>query len=58
MSAHEDETTGEVETEIFEGSEENSMRFFLELVDERMKARLESLHEQISALTEMIDRLI
>ena len=58
MTAHGDENAGEVETGIFEGSEENSIKFSPELVDERIKASLEPLHAQISALTEMMDRLI
>ena len=58
MSTHGDENTGEAETGIIEGSEENSIRFFPELVDERIKASVEPLHAQISALTEMMDRLI
>ena len=58
MSAHGDENAGEAETGIIEGSEENRIRFSPELVDERTKASLEPLHAQISALTEMMDRLI
>ena len=58
ISAHRVGNTQEAETVIFEGSEENSMRFSLELVDERIKASLELLDAQISALTEMMDRLI
>ena len=58
MSAYEDETTREVETGEIEGSEENSMRFSPEFVEERIKASLEPLHAQITALTEMMDRLI
>ena len=58
MSAHEDRTTGEVELGISEGSEESSMRFSPELVDEKIKACLEPLHAKITALTEMMDRLI
>ena len=57
MSAHGDENT-EAETGIIEGSEENSSSFSPELVNERIKASLEPLHAQISALTEMMDRLI
>ena len=57
MSANGDEDT-ETETGMIEGSEENSIRFSPELVDERIKASLELLHPQISALTEMMDRLI
>ena len=58
MSTHGDESTGEAEKGMVEGSKESSIRFSPELVDERIKASLEPLHAQISALTEMIDRLI
>ena len=58
MSVHGGENTVEAETGIFEGSEENSVRFSPELVDERTKASLEPLHAQITALTEKTDRLI
>ena len=58
MSAHGDENAGEAETGIIEGSEENITRFSPELVDEKVKSSLEPLHAQISALTEMMDRLI
>ena len=57
MSAHGNENA-EVETGIIEDSEENSFRFSPELVDETIKVSLEPLHAQISALTEMMDRLI
>ena len=57
MSAHKGETT-EVKTRIIECSEKNSMTFSPELVDERIKASLELLHAQITALTEMMDHLI
>ena len=52
MSTHGDENTGEAETGMIEGSEENSIIFSPELVDERLKASLEPLHAQIAALTE------
>ena len=55
---HGDENTGEMETGMIEGSEENSIRFSPELVVERIKASLEPLDAQISALAEMMDRLI
>ena len=58
MSAHGDENTGEAETGIIEGSKKNSMRISPELVDERIKAIHEPLHAQVTALTEMMDRLI
>ena len=53
MSAHEEETTG-----TNEDNEENSIRLSPDLVDEKIKASLESLHAQISALTEVMDRLL
>ena len=58
MTAHEEEATGEVETDTIEGNEESCIRFFSDLVDERIKASLELFHAQISVLTEMMDRLI
>ena len=58
MSAHGEEATGEVETGIIEGNEDNSIKFSPDLVHEKIKASLEPLHAQISALTEMIDRFI
>ena len=58
MSTCRDENTGEAETGMIEVSEENSTRFSPELVDEKIKASLEPLHAQISALTQMMDSLI
>ena len=58
MSTHGDENTGEAEMGTIQSSEENSVRFSPELVDEKKMASLEPLHAQISALIEMIDRLI
>ena len=58
MSTHGDEIAGKAEIGRIEGSEEISFRFFPELVDERIKVSLEPLHAQISAITEMKDRLI
>ena len=57
MSAHEVEVTEE-EAEVAEGNEENTIRFFSDLVYVKIKASLEPLHSQISALTEMMNRLI
>ena len=56
MSTQGDENTGEAE--IIEGNEENNIRFSPVLVAERIKASLEPLRAQISALTEMMDRII
>ena len=58
MSAQEDETTGEVQTRMIEGSEGNSTRFSPELVDERIRASLEPPDAQTTALSEMMDHLI
>ena len=58
MSTHGDENTGVAETGITEGSEERHIRLSPELMDEKIKTSLEPVHVQISALTEMMDRLI
>ena len=58
ITAHGDENTGDAETGIIEGSNKNSVGFYTELLDERIKVSLERLHAQISALSEMMDRLI
>ena len=58
MSPHEEEVTREVEADATEGSEENRVRFSSYLVDGMIKASLEHLHAQISALNELMDRLI
>ena len=50
--------TGEVEIDVNEGNEESRVRFSPDVVEDRIKASLESLHAQISALAEMMDRLI
>ena len=57
ISTHEKEITRE-KTGRIEGSEDNIMRVSPELVDQRIKASLEPLHAQITALNEMMDRLI
>ena len=58
MSTHGDENTGEAETGMIEGTEKNNMRFSPDLVDERIKASLEPLQAQNSALPEMMNRFI
>ena len=58
MTAHADETTREVQMGGNESSEENSMVFSPELVDEKIKVSLEPLHARITVLTGMMDRLI
>ena len=50
--------TGELELDASAGNEENIVRLFPDLVDERIKSSLEPLHAQICAWTEMMDRLI
>ena len=58
MSAHEEDVTEGTELNTNDENEENSVRFSPEMVDERIKENLETLHAQVFALTEMIDRLI
>ena len=58
MSTYGDENTGEAEVGITEGSEESNIGLPPELLDEKIEASLEPLDAQISALTEMMDRLI
>ena len=50
--------TEEVEVDVREGNEESGVNLSPDLVDERFKASLEPLHAQITALTELMDRLI
>ena len=40
MTTHGDENTGGAETGIIEGGEENNIRFFPEILDERIKTIL------------------
>ena len=58
MSAHEDETKGEVGMRRTEANEDNSMRYSPDLADDGIKTSLEPLQAQITALVEMMDRLI
>ena len=58
MPTNREENIGEIESAIIEDSEENSIRKSQKLVGERIKVSLWPLHEQIFALTEMLDRLI
>ena len=58
MSAHEEEKADEVEVEASGGNEENCVRVSPDLIDERIRANLEPLPTQISALTEKMDRSI
>ena len=53
MSAHEEKVTEDVGAVAIEGNEETGVRY---LVGERIKV-LKPLHAQISALTEMMNRL-
>ena len=58
MSAHEVEVTGEVEVNVNEWNEENSVGLSPDLVDERVRASFKPLDAHISAPTKMMDRLI
>ena len=55
MSAHEEEVTGGTEIGTNDENEENSVRFSPKMFDEKIKANLEALHAQISALTDMME---
>ena len=58
MSKHENENTELMKPGVTEGSEESNIGCSPELVEERIKASLEPLHAQFSALSEMMDMLI
>ena len=58
MSTHENENAEVVESGVTEGSEKSNIGLSPELIEEKIKASLEPLHAQTSALTEMIDKLI
>ena len=58
MSTHGEGNTGEVGTRVTEGGKESNIELSTDLLDDRIKASLEPLHAQISALTKMMDRLI
>ena len=58
LSRHEEEATGEANVITGDGNEENNVGFSPDLVDSRIKASYEPLPAQISALTEMMNRLI
>ena len=58
MSAHEEQTTTASESNEAEQNNETSTGFFPDLIEEKMKAKFEPLHVQISALTQMMEMLI
>ena len=58
MSANGEEAMEEVAIDAYEQNDENSARFSPDMIEEMIKANLELLRAQISALTEMKDRLI
>ena len=58
ISAHGKETMEEVATDTNKVNDKNSVRFSPYIIEETIKANLELLHAQISALTEIMDRLI
>ena len=57
MSTYREEAMEGTATDMDEQNDENSARFSPDMIEERIKANLEPLHAQISALTEMMDRL-
>ena len=58
MSAHGEDAMEETARDKCVQNDENSARFSPHLIEESIKANLEPLHAEISALTEMMDRLI
>ena len=56
--AHEEETAVKAEIDANEIFDRTSRGFSPDVIEERIKANLEPLHAQISALREMMDRLI
>ena len=58
MSAHEEEIAVEAEIVANEKADRTSTGFSPDMIEEIIKANFESFHAQISALTEMMDRLI
>ena len=57
MSAYRGEAMEGTATDMNEQNDESSARFSPDMIVERIKANLEPLHAQISALMEMMDRL-
>ena len=58
MSAHEDEVIRVVKADATEGNDENSIRNSPDFVDDEVNAIHGTLHALISALIELMDRLI
>ena len=57
-SAHEEETAVEIKIGATERNGRARAGFSLDMIGEKIKTNLERLHAQISALTEMMDRII
>ena len=58
MFPHEEDTAVEAQIDANEQNDQTSASFSPDMIEERIKASLEPLHPQISAVTEMMDRLI
>ena len=58
MCAHEEKATVEAEIDANERNNGAGIGFSLDMIEEKVKANLQPLYAQISALTEMMNRLI
>ena len=58
MSIQEEETTMAAEMDATEGNDGTSLGFSPDMIEEEIKANFDSLLAQISALTQMMDRII
>ena len=58
MSGHEEEPTVAIHTNVTERSDETSTSYSPDMIKEKIKANQETLHAQISVLTQMMDELI
>ena len=58
MSTHKNQSTAASKTNAVERVNEAGVEFSLDLIEERIKANLEPFNAQISALRQMMDKLI
>ena len=57
MSAHEEQSNAASESYTAEQIDETDREFSLDLIEEKIKANLESLHAQVSMLTLLMNKL-
>ena len=58
MSAHEDQPNEATKTHTTERIEETSRKLSPNLIEDRTEAKLEPIHDQISTLTQPMNKLI